>query len=154
MTTASKPIKAPPVLEKHIEKAITALLEIDGWRAIKMEQNFSERKRKSVGESGMADHLYLRYGCRDASVFLKIIKPFHISKSEVLWIEFKKQRSGNGKRGIFTKAEKASIKQRAWIARERSRGALVLLVGEDCPATIEGVCAWYMASGLNRRIAA
>ena len=145
-------VKAPPVLEKHIEKAITTLLEIDGWRAIKMEQNFSERKRKSVGEAGMADHLYIRYwtGCLNQLEF----KAPYESWAQVLWIEFKKLKGGNGKRGIFTKAEKASIKQRAWIARERSRGALVLLVGEDCPATIEGVRAWYLASGLNRRLAA
>ena len=146
MIRASKPIR-PPVLEKHIEKAITALLEIDGWRAIKMEQNFSERKRKAVGEPGMADHLYIRYMFNPPAFNC-------LAHAEVLWIEFKKLRGGNGKRGIFTKAEKASIKQRAWIARERSRGALVLLVGEDCPATIEGVRNWYLASGLNRRIAA
>jgi len=153
MTTASKPIKAPPVLEKHIEKAITALLEIDGWRPIKMEQNFSERKRKTVGEAGMADHLYLRYTWH-SSPRCDCMKPLNCPGAEALWIEFKKLRGGNGKRGIFTKAEKASIKQRAWIARERSRGALVLLVGEDCPATIEGVRSWYKNSGLNRRIAA
>ena len=147
MSASTTIVKAPPVLEKHIEKAITALLEIDGWRAIKMEQNFSERKRKTVGEPGMADHLYIRYAdYADRS-------PVWASQAQVLFIEFKKLRGGNGKRGIFTKAEKASIKQRAWIARERSRGALVLLVGEDCPATIEGVRAWYRNSGLARRVA-
>jgi len=148
-------VKAPPVLEKHIEKAITTLLEIDGWRAIKMEQNFSERKRKSVGEAGMADHLYIRYGLWPiAPVGRQPFDTLARAVAQVLWIEFKKLKGGNGKRGIFTKAEKASIKQRAWIARERSRGALVLLVGEDCPATIEGIRAWYKNSGLNRRIAA
>ncbi len=152
MTTAAK----PRILEKHIEKAITTLLEIDGWRAIKMELNWSEHKRKSVGEPGMADHLYIRYidACGEHPGLLNTRATCGRQRAQVLWIEYKKLRGGSGKRGIFTKAEKASIKQRAWIARERSLGALVLLVGEDCPATIEGVRAWYLASGLNRRIAA
>ncbi len=130
-------------LEKDIEKSCTDLLVLDGWRSFKMEQNFSERKRKSVGEPGMADRLYIRYDRAELAP----------RWAEVMFVEWKRLKGGSGKRALFTKAEKAKIRQLRWIAEERAKGALVLLAGVDFPATIEGFRTWYRSSGLMRRTA-
>ena len=142
-------VRAPRITEAAIEKSCTDFLVLDGWRPLKMERNWSEKKRKAVGELGMADHLYIRYAdYADRTLTWA-------SQAQLMWIEFKRAKGGSGKNGgLFTKAEKAKIHQKAWIATERARGALVLLAGEDFPPTIEGFKAWYMASGLNRRMAA
>lgn len=142
MSTAVK------LYERDIEQACCGFLELDGWICRKMEANFSEKKRKSVGEVGMADTLAIRYlvGPRGDPAYQK-------QQAEVMWIEWKRQRGGpDSRKGLFTKAEKAKIHQRGWHARERSRGALTLIAGEDFPATIEGFRSWYMSSGLNRRM--
>jgi hypothetical protein len=127
--------------EAQLERQVCDYLASDGWICRKMEQNYNERKRKAVGEKGMADRLCIRYaGLGDDA--------FYRSEAEVLWIEFK--------RAIFTKrftrAEKARIEQRAWHALERQRGALTLIAGEDFPPTIDGFREWYKASGLARRV--
>ncbi len=141
-------------LEKDIEKSCTDFLELDGWRSFKMEQNFSERKRKSVGEPGMADRLYIRY-C--GKPLVKQSWDFGLAPAErmaeVMFVEWKRLKGGSGKRALFTKAEKAKIRQLRWIAEERAKGALVLLAGVDFPATIEGFRGWYRSSGLMRRAA-
>ena len=54
-------IRIPGPKEADIERTCTDFLALDNWRSFKMEQNFSEKKQKTVGESGMADHMYLRY---------------------------------------------------------------------------------------------
>lgn len=138
------------VTEAQIQKTCEDFLNLDGWRALRTDPVSDRSRGKGFGELGMADMLYIRYGlpmlrrnfrgtCADAQ-----------SVAQVLWIEYKRQRGGNCKRALYTRAEKANIHQRAWIEAERERGALVLLVGEDCPATIEGVQAWYIGSGLLR----
>jgi hypothetical protein len=113
------------VLEAHIELAGTQIMEWDGWRSFKMEQNFSEKKQKSVGEPGMPDRLYLRYDSGD-----------------IAWIEWKRIK---GKL-----ATKALQHQKTWHARERARGGKTYIAGEDFPATIEGFRNWYCRSGLMR----
>jgi len=105
-----------------------------------------------VGELGMADDLYIRYdihGFRKNAEF----SATHTSRrvSELIWIEWKRERGGQGKRALFTKAEKARIHQKAWHAAERARGALTLIAGEDFPASIDGFMNWYRNSGLMRR---
>lgn len=117
------------LLEKHIEQACTQLLEWDGWRSFKMEQNFSERKMKRTGEAGMPDRLYIRY-----SYCAALLVPYRQAISEVLFVEYKL--SGQNPR----------LDQLAWHEAERRRGALVLVVD-----SIESFREWYSASGLQRR---
>lgn len=124
-------------LELHLEEAGTQVLEYDGWRSFKMEQNFSEKKQKRTGEAGMPDRLYIRYlaisgATKDWSEF-----------AEVLWIEWKRLK---GK-----KATETSQSQKDWQLLERKRGALIWVPGEDFPATIEGFREHYKTSGLMRR---
>lgn len=135
------------LLEKHIEATVTAWLKLDGWRSLRTDPVSDRSRGKGFGEPGMADHLYIRYldlKTRGGSAHLE-------SLAQVLWIEFKRQKGGAGKKALFTKPEKAKIHQRGWIAAERARGALVLLVGEDCAASIGGILTWYQNSGLMRR---
>ncbi len=101
----------------------------------------------------MADDLFIRYNPKPYAVRQnqewKQVTP---CQAEVLWVEWKRERGGNGKRALFTKAEKAKIHQVAWIEQERARGALVLLAGVDFPATIDGFQEFYRQSGLRRRV--
>lgn len=140
--------KGPRVLEKHIEQAIVDYLTLDGWICRKQEQNFSEKKRKIVGELGMPDQQCVRYCDARHSVGMSKQSVNRLRASpELFWIEVKRERGGE----IGSKAEKARIDQKAWHARERERGALTVILGEDCPATVDGFIEWYALSGLQRR---
>lgn len=145
------PKSIPRITERQLEDACCAYLELDGWVCRKMEQNFSERKRKVVGEKGMADRLCIRYG-KSAPEILGCFSLGGCGCAELMWIEFKRERGGDGKKVLFTKAEKAKIHQVGWIAAERARGGLVLLCGVDFPPTIEGFQKFYRESGLCRRM--
>lgn len=141
----------PPLLEKSIREACADILILDGWRRLPMEQNFSEKKRKTVGEPGMADDLFIRYawiGCNKSPEF----QGWHREDAQALWVEWK--RLLPVKRGkTWGRATKASNEQKAWHALERSRGALTLIAGEDFPASVDGFRDFYKASGLARRCA-
>lgn len=150
----------PPLLEKSIQDTVTQFLELDGWRAFKMEA-ISERgfirrfmakvylsdilrplakmiqvmlqscmRAAGVGEVGMPDHLYIRY---PNEWLPDEVRPKYV---EAFWIEFK--RPGEGPRAD----------QLAWQTLERKRGALVLVVHD-----IDKFIVWYKASGLARRCA-
>ena len=89
-----------------------------------------------VSEPGMADHQFIRYGYFSPTAKKHFaIKPL----AEVLWVEFKK-RGG-----------KAEQHQKDWHARERNRGGLVWVLGEDFEASIESFCEYYAKSGLQRK---
>jgi len=128
---SGKPRQHP---ERDLQKACEDLLQLDGWRIFRLEQNFSEKKQKSVGESGAPDGLYIRY-------------PYTAYPEEsntdtfcdVMFIEWK---SSTGK---------AKQHQKDWHAQERSRGALVVVAGEDFKADKDSFVAWYRGSGLMRR---
>src|SRR5579863_5951908 len=94
--------RGPKITEAGIEKAVCDLLMLDGWRCFKMEQNFSERKEKRIGEKGMPDRLFIRYG---AGV-----------DAEVLWIETK------------APGKIPDVHQILWHEAERGRGSVVLVV--------------------------
>ncbi len=119
------PTAADLLPEWMIEAECTKLLEADGWRALRTDPVSDRSRGKGFGEVGMADHLYLRYD----SIYLR---------AHVLWVEFK---SASGK------PKKHQIE---WHAKERARGALTLIAGQDFPASIDGFRGWYRASGLNR----
>lgn len=135
--TEAKP--TADVSEAFIESEVTKLLEEDGWRALRTDPVSDRGRGKGFGEIGMADHLYIRYQFAP-STWECLVPPaaWPLAPSEVLWIEFK--RSG----------EKPKKHQTAWHTRERARGALTLIAGEDFPATVAGFRAWYDASGLRR----
>lgn len=116
-----------PLREKDIQRTVCDFLRAEGWRVFEFEQQFSEKKRKTVGERGMPDVLAIRYGPRMPKEVPIECRILH----EVIWIELKTPRG------------RASEAQKYWIALERDRGALVWLAGEDFPATIEGFIAHY-----------
>ena len=132
--------------EKDIQKTVTDHLKSEGWRVFEFEHEFSERKKKTLGEPGMPDILAIQYEVTpiDTEGFSKRLRDRCAAGAIVLWIELKRI----DKRGRTTKA---GAHQKAWHEAERARGALVVVAGEDFPASIEGWMAWYTASGLARR---
>lgn len=136
--------------ERQIQETCAQLLSLDGWRRVRTDM--AHLRGLSVQEPGMADDLFIRYGL--SYMGAPGSAPELRRADEVLWIEWKRERGStslNPKKALFTRAEKASIRQKAWHATERARGALTLIAGEDFPATIEGFCMWYRKSGLMRR---
>lgn len=121
------------LLEAQIQEECTKLLEEDGWRSLRTDPVSDRARGKGFGEVGMADHLYIRYQCAyigDANCDVT---------AQVLWIEFKRP------------GEKAKKHQQDWHAKERARGAVTMIAGEDFLASTKGFKAWYAASGLMRR---
>ena len=114
------------LLESALERQIADYLALDSWICRHFEQNFRERKIKTVGEPGMPDLLCLRYHSID-------------HWANCLWIECK------------TADGRYSMDQRAWRTRERRWGATVLHMGIDFEASLGGFASWYEKSGLQRR---
>lgn len=128
--------------EANIEQTITQWLALDGWIGLKTTPVSNRARGAGFGGLGMADYQYRRYlygpgGAVDGVCQCGMREG--CACCEILWIEFKKL------------GGKAAAHQRDWIELERERGALVLLVGEDCPATIQGIQDWYRISGLMRK---
>lgn len=119
--------------ERDIQATCEDLLQLDRWRILRMEQNFSERKIKTVGEVGMPDCLAIRYPQVGQGTYGAL------GWAGVIWIEWKRLKG------------KPSTQQRLWHAAERQRGALVILAGEDFEASVDGFLEWYRRSGLMRR---
>lgn len=123
--------------ERDLEKACSDLLQYDGWRLLKTDPVSDRNRGKGFGEIGMADCLYIRY-----SRYLEDCGPNCVpccAPCEVIWIEYK------------APGGKPSRDQRAWIASETARGALVWLAGANFPASVDGFLAHYRGSGLMRR---
>jgi hypothetical protein len=138
-------VKPKPLSEAHIQNTCTQLLELDGWRALRTDPVSRREWGKGFGELGMADHLYIRYGELGPGNHTPDVIA---AGAEVMWIEFKRLKREN--RGGGANYTTASQHQKDWHARERARGALTLIAGEDFPASIEGFHAWYRESGLMR----
>lgn len=142
-------MKPPQLSEKQIQETCTRFLELDSWRVLRTDPVSRREWGKGFGEPGMADCLYMRYynqrGDHTATEAEQRVR------AQLMWIEWKRERGGNGKRALSTRAEKAKTHQRAWHAAERTRGALTLIAGEDFPANIEGFEKWYRESGLQRK---
>jgi hypothetical protein len=126
VTTTLKRLSDIPVPESAIQAAIRDYLALDGWRVFETDRNRRHQETGSVrhplGEAGMADLLAVRY-----------------APAAVLWIEVKR------------KGGHVEPQQRLWHAVERERGATVVVLGEDCSASINGWLNWYARSGLMRR---
>lgn len=132
-----KTVWPPKLSEAHIAQTCTQFLELDGWRAIKMEPVSHREWGKGTGEPGQADYLYIRYvqAAWDGNKWPASTRVI----CEVLWREWK--RAGG----------KAAEHQTEWHARERARGALTLIAGVDFEASIEGFVEFYRKSGLQRK---
>lgn len=130
----------PRITEKHVQDATVQFLELDGWRAIRTDPVSDRTRGKGFGEVGMPDYLFLRYS--EAARSILLIQMTALGRIEVLtdtqalFIEFK---SPGGK------LEEHQIR---WHDTEAKRGALVLTVNN-----FDNFRAWYMQSGLVRRIA-
>jgi hypothetical protein len=141
-------LPAPDVAEALIEAECTKILEEDGWRALRTDPVSDRGRGKGFGELGMADHFYCRYVGSTPEVMARDLRSIRDGAqlgvidclAEIIWIEFKRP------------GEKAKKHQTAWHTRERARGALTLIAGEDFPASVEGFRKWYASSGLARRI--
>lgn len=118
--------------EAHIQKACEDFLRLDGWRIFNIEQNYSERKRKVVAESGFPDCMAVRYQPNE--------RHYTRADSHVLFVEWKSLKG------------KLKPAQLQWAAAERARGALVWLATVDFPPTIEGFQRHYRDSGLARNV--
>jgi len=112
--------KTTATSEADIQRTVTELLILDGWRHFRTDPTSDRARGKGFGEKGMCDDLYLRYTS--------------INGGNILWIEFKAP-------GKIPKPH-----QVAWHQRERERGALVLGAVDD----IDKFMAWYAESGLCR----
>ncbi len=129
----------PEMSEADIESACTKLLEDDGWQRSLRTDPVSDRGRgKGFGELGMADHLYIRYECRNSEPNVLALPAIQLALSETMWIEYK---SAKGK---------PADHQIKWHTKERARGALTIIAGIDFPASVAGFVEWYRKSGLNR----
>lgn len=147
---AAKALTKAPIKESDIETTIVRAMELDGWRPFKMEQNFSERKKKRTGEPGMPDHLFIRYwntGDPRGPVPYTKTRCYNPT-AEVLWWEFKRIIVREGRKDKASELDPDQVK---WITAERARGALVWVAGVDHNADIAGAALHYVKSGLCRR---
>ena len=138
--------RSKPLSEAHIQRTCTDWLALDGWRCVRTDM--PHLRGLGVSEPGMADNLYIRYDCTAselAAIKNRFGETFNnlLSSASVMWIEWKRI-----KVRVPTKAKQ---NQQEWHEAERARGALTLISGEDFPASIEGFCIWYAASGLQRK---
>lgn len=135
----------PDVLEAVIQEDVTKFLECDGWRALRTDPVSDRRRGKGFGEIGMADMMFIRYwgshvGRAPQGHDTRCNALALAAGNHIMWIEFKR-----GRGGVLAKS------QRDWHNKERARGALTLIAGEDFTPSLKGFRAWYRASGLERR---
>ena len=136
--------------EADIQRTICDFLRAEQWRVFEFENEWSERKKKLLGEEGMPDVLAIRYVGEwtqhpdPPQRFCGTTEALVRAESEVLWLECKRI----DKRGRLTKPTPA---QKDWKLLERKRGALVWTLGEECEPSFEGFKALYGASELQRR---
>lgn len=132
--------RTKPLSEAHIQASCTDFLELDGWRLFRTD--LPHLRGLGVQEPGMADSLYTRYlydPKNKSAAKCQCGMLEGCACSETMYIEWKR------------KGGKAGQHQKDWHAKERSRWAMTLIAGEDFPASIEGFCTWYQASGLRRK---
>ena len=110
MVVAKKPkvVNQKKILEKAVTASVTQYLKLRGWRPLRMQRTVLPGQF-STCEPGTADVLYIRYDT-------EALHP--PGSGRILWVEFK---SPSGHLGP---------KQEEWIAREKSRGAIVLVVDD------------------------
>ncbi len=143
-------ILAETLLERQIEEDIVKAMALDGWRAFKMEENFSERKKKKTGEPGMCDHLFIRpIPVTANSVEPPLTEAQASGYGQVLFWEFKRKRAKKGRKALET--TRSTPDQLRWQAEAKRQGFLVWVAGVDHPATRAGAARHYLESGFCRR---
>ena len=136
--------------EADIQKTITDFLRAEQWRVFEFENEWSERKKKLLGEEGMPDVLAIRYA--DDNPYQRVPGGYRGDMEDfkprrwacVLWLECKRI----DKRGRLTKPSQA---QKDWKLLEQKRGAMVWTLGEECEPSFEAFRDLYRNSGLQRR---
>jgi hypothetical protein len=162
------------LFESHIQQTVVEFLELDGWRAFKMEA-MSERgfvarvmarvrankivsqcaplleaimrscmRAAGVGETGMPDYQFVRY-LAGAEI---IVEPDSGGKIRAI---LKAPASEVLWIEFKRPGEKPRADQLAWHERERARGALVMVVGDSTGDWWGEFKEWYKTSGLQRR---
>ncbi len=106
----------PGILERDVSKQVKDFLEARGWRAIRTQFAFSPGAFQT-GEPGMPDYLFLRYepGGRALVLFIEVKGP-------------RDQRKCNCVPG--SKKVCKVCRQKNWQAREKQRGARVIVVDD------------------------
>ena len=127
--------------EADIQRTVCDFLRAEQWRVFEFEQEWSERKKKLLGEEGMPDVLAIRYVPRGRGNGNPKLAS---GVAEVIWCEMKRI----DKRGRLTKPTPA---QKDWKLLEQKRGALVWTLGEECEPSFEAFRELYRSSGLQRR---
>lgn len=107
-TKKPKAVSLKKVQEREVTKAVSDYLKLRGWRPLRMQRTVLPGQF-STCEPGTADVLYLRY---DTTA---LHSP---GWGQMLWIEFK------------SKTGHLGPKQEEWIAKEKTRGAVVLVVDD------------------------
>lgn len=144
MTTRVKQSsKTKPLSEAHIQATCTDWLELDGFYALRTDPVSRREWGKGFGEPGMADHQYSRSeplgGCDECGPpgGKKCLNC--AACASIFWVEWKR------------KDGKQQQNQKDWKQKMLKLGFVIVTAGEDCPASIEGFCSWYAASGLQRK---
>ena len=130
--------------EADIQRTVCDFLRAEQWRVFEFEQEWSERKKKLLGEEGMPDVLAIRYRVAVSHVPVGPLTSREMYTDMVLWLECKRI----DKRGRLTKPTQA---QKDWKLLEQKRGALVWTLGVECDPNYEAFRELYIASGLARR---
>lgn len=131
--------------ESEIETTIVAAMQQDGWRAFKMQYSFDQVKKLTLGEPGMADHLFLRPLPAYAIEVAQNLCWLTGATGQILWWEFKASKKRR------RRAEYLSHDQVQWQQLARAQGFLIWSAGIDHEATIDGAAQHYLDSGLARR---
>ena len=127
--------KRPRILERNIQDGIVTILSLDDWIITILDPGYRP------GQVMPKDYVP---GTADLIAVRPLNGPEHHSswshaKCDVMWIETKRPRG------------KVSETQRIWHESMRARGALTVIVGEDCEASSEAFRLWYESSSLCRR---
>ena len=105
MATKKAPSRSKE-LEREVTKKVKQYLELRGWRGVRMQRTVVPGQFQT-SEPGCADFVFLNYDRNRSTDYCR-----------VLWIEFK------------AKTGHLGPKQVEWIAREKSRGAMVEVVDD------------------------
>lgn len=134
--------------EADIQKACNDLLILDGWRIVVTDPK--HLRGLGVSEPGMPDNQYIRYKLHGYNRPTHTERTLYQEWAQVMWIEWKRRDRYSKKKRCWIPT-KAGERQREWHQRERARGALTLIAGEDFDASIEAFRKWYAKSGLQHK---
>lgn len=135
MPRAPRTLADIPVPESSIQEGIVTVLRLDQWLVWETDKTrwHKEGARHPLDDIGAADLFCCRFPDPPHS-----LSPAIRVKAEVLFVECKRLNA------------QSAPHQKLWHNIMRSRGALVLVLGLDCEASISGFLRFYRQSGLQR----